>query len=176
METAEIHYVNYLKKGEKMSEKDNKKAIVGITLLLAAFFSSIVYSHCQIPCGIYDDTARFDMIAEHITTIEKSMKQISMLSQEDKPDMNQIVRWVANKEKHTDELSHTVTYYFMAQRIKPVDPSKSNDYDGYIKKLTLLHEMLVYSMKARQTTDIANIEKLRSLLSKFQTEYFKGQK
>jgi nickel superoxide dismutase len=159
-------------KGGKMNREKKKKIMVAVTLLLAAFFSSIVYSHCQIPCGIYDDPARCEMIAENITTIEKSMNQISRLSQEDKPDMNQIVRWVANKEKHADELTHTVTYYFMSQRIKPVDPSKSKSYDEYIKKLTLLHEMLVYSMKARQTTDITNIEKLKSLLSKFQTEYF----
>ena len=153
---------------------NRKRLIVGI-LLLAVVLTSIVYSHCQIPCGIYGDPARFDMIAENITTIEKSMKQISQLSKEDKPNMNQIVRWVANKEKHADELSHIVTYYFMAQRIKAVDSSKSGDYEKYIKKLTLLHEMLVYSMKAKQTTKLSNVEKLRSLLTKFQTEYFRAQ-
>ena len=147
-----------------------------MALLLVVLFTSIVYSHCQIPCGIYGDPARFDMIAENITTIEKSMKQISLLSQEDKPNMNQIVRWVANKEKHADELGHIVTYYFMAQRVKSVDPSKSDEYEKYIKKLTLLHEMLVYSMKAKQTTDLTDVEKLRSLLTKFQTEYFKAQR
>ncbi len=153
---------------------NRKIMIVGI-LLLALVLTSIVYSHCQIPCGIYDDPARFDMIAENITTIEKSMKQISQLSKEDKPNMNQIVRWVANKEKHADELSHIVTYYFMAQRVKPVDKTKSNDYEEYIRKLTLLHEMLVYSMKAKQTTDLSNVEKLRSLLTEFQTAYFRKQ-
>ncbi len=103
------------------------------------------------------------------------MKQITQLSKEDKPNMNQIVRWVANKEKHADELSHIVTYYFMAQRVKPVEPSKSNDYEKYIKKLTLLHKLLVYSMKAKQMTDLTIVEKLRSLLTKFQTEYFRAQ-
>lgn len=150
---------------------DRKIMIVGI-LLLAVFFTSMVYSHCQIPCGIYGDAARFDMIAENITTIEKSMKQISQLSKEDKPNVNQIVRWVANKEKHADELSHIVTYYFMAQRVKPVDKTKSNDYEEYIRKLTLLHEMLVYSMKTKQTTDLSNVEKLRNLLAQFQATYF----
>lgn len=144
-----------------------KRLIVGV-LLLAAALTPIVYSHCQIPCGIYGDPARFEMIAENITTIEKSMKQISQLSKEDKPNMNQITRWVANKDKHADELSHTVTYYFMAQRIKPVEASKGKDYEKYIKKLTLLHEMLIYSMKSKQTTDLKNVKKLRSLLSQFQ--------
>ena len=153
----------------------NRKIMVVGILLLAVFFTSMVYSHCQIPCGIYGDAARFDMIAENITTIEKSMKQISQLSKEDKPNMNRIVRWVANKEKHADELSHIVTYYFMAQRVKPVDKTKSNDYEEYIRKLTLLHKMLVYSMKAKQTTDLSNVEKLRSLLTEFQTAYFRKQ-
>ena len=158
-----------------MSKETNKKIMMMGILLLVVFFTSMVYSHCQIPCGIYADPARFDMIAENITTIEKSMKQISQLSKEDKPNMKQIVRWVENKEKHCDQLSHIVTYYFMAQRIKPVDPSKSEDHEKYIKKLTLLHKMLVYNMKARQTTDLTNVGKLRSLLTKFQTEYFRAQ-
>jgi nickel superoxide dismutase len=100
-----------------------KTASLGILVLLLVF-ASMVYSHCQIPCGIYGDQARFDMLAEHITTIEKSMQQITELSQKDKRNFNQIVRWIQNKEKHADELSHIVTYYFMAQRIKPAGDTK----------------------------------------------------
>ena len=148
-----------------------KTAMSGI-LVLVMVFASLVYSHCQIPCGIYDDPARFNMIAEHTTTIEKSMKQITSLSKQNDPDMNQIVRWVQNKENHADELSHIVTHYFMAQRIKPVGDTKGEAYKEYIKKLTLLHEMLVYSMKAKQTTDLSNVEKLKSLLAEFRTAYF----
>jgi len=112
------------------------------------------------------------MLAEHITTIEKSMKQITDLSKQDKQNMNQIVRWIHNKEKHADELSHIVTYYFMAQRMKPVDKEKGKAYEQYINKLTLLHEMLFYAMKAKQTTDLSNIEKLRTLLAEFRAVYF----
>ena len=79
---------------------------------------------------------------------------------------------VENKEKHADQLNHIVTYYFMAQRVKPVDRAKGKAYEVYIKKLTLLHEMLVYSMKAKQTTDLSHIEKLRTLLAEFQNVYF----
>jgi nickel superoxide dismutase len=148
-----------------------KAAMLGILVLMMAF-ASMVYSHCQIPCGIYDDPARFDMIAEHTTTIEKSMTQITSLSKQNNPDMNQIVRWVQNKENHADELSHIVTHYFMAQRIKSVGDTKSKAYQEYIRKLTLLHEMLVYSMKAKQTIDLSNIEKLRALLAEFRAIYF----
>ncbi len=148
-----------------------KTAMLGI-LVLVMVFASIVYSHCQIPCGIYGDPARFDMLAEHITTIEKSMKQITDLSNRDKPNVNQTVRWVQNKEKHADELNHIVTYYFMAQRIKLAVKAEGKAYEEYVKKLTLLHQMLVYSMKAKQTTDLSNVEKLRSLLAEFRTVYF----
>jgi nickel superoxide dismutase len=111
------------------------------------------------------------MLAEHISTIDKSMKQITELSQEENPNYNQIVRWINNKEEHADELSHILTYYFMAQKVKPVDKAKSRAYQEYIKKLTLLHEMLIYSMKAKQTADLSNIDKLRALLADFQTAY-----
>ncbi len=159
-------------KGKRMWKVNDKKAFVTGILALVMILSSMVYSHCQIPCGIYDDPARFVMLAEHITTIEKSMKQIVELSAKEKPDMNQIVRWVNNKESHADELSHIVTYYFMAQRIKPADKAESDSYQEYIRKLTLLHEMLVYSMKAKQTTELSNVEKLRTLLAEFQAVYF----
>ena len=157
-----------------MRKVADNKAVVLMFLGLVIVLSSMVYSHCQIPCGIYGDPARFDMISEHITTIEKSMKQITGLSKQDKPNMNQITRWVNNKENHTDELSHIVTYYFMAQRIKLVDKSQGKAYEDYIKKLTLLHEILVYSMKAKQTTDLSNVEKLRSLLTEFRVAYFRA--
>jgi len=148
-----------------------KLFIIGLTIL-AGLLASIAYSHCQIPCGIYDDQAMFDMIAEHITTIEKSMNEIRKLSEQDKSNMNQIVRWVQNKEEHADELSHIVTYYFMTQRVKPMPKTEGWEYDEYVKKLTLLHKMLVFSMKSKQTTDLSNVEEVKSLLDKFHSVYF----
>ena len=41
-----------------------------------------------------------------------------------------------------------------------------------VQKLTLLHEMLVYSMKAKQSADNANVEKLKSLLAAFDEVYY----
>lgn len=140
-------------------------------MVLLVILASIVYSHCQIPCGIYDDPARFVTLAEHIATIEKSMMQINELSQQNKPNFNQLVRWVQNKDNHADELSEIVTYYFMTQRVTPVVRSDGPAYQKYITQLTLLHEMLVYSMKAKQTTDLANVEKLKTLLAEFRAAY-----
>jgi len=155
-----------------MKRRVDKKLLLGIVFVSAIAFGSLAYSHCQVPCGIYDDEARFNMIAEHITTVEKSMKLIESLSAQKKPNMNQVVRWVNNKEKHADEISHIVTYYFMAQRVKLPAKGNTKAYSEYVKKLTLLHEMLIYAMKTKQTTDLDNVEKLRSLLDEFHKVYF----
>jgi len=154
-----------------MKNRINRKLTVGAVLVSAVVFGSLAYSHCQIPCGIYDDEARFSAMAEHITTIEKSIKEIESLSSQAKPNMNQIVRWVNNKDQHADELSEIVTYYFMAQRIKVSSESDAKAYNDYVKKLTLLHRMLVDTMKAKQTTDLANVQELRSLLEQFHAAY-----
>jgi nickel superoxide dismutase len=146
----------------------------GVCLITVAFVAPLVYSHCQMPCGIYDDPARLAAIAENTTTVEKAIKSIEELSAQPKPNMNQIVRWVNTKDEHADDTEHIISYYFMAQRIKPVDKSDAG-YEKYIKQLTLLHEMLVCSMKTKQTTDLANVEKLRSLLAEFRTAYLGEQ-
>jgi nickel superoxide dismutase len=129
-----------------------------IAVLLAAV-TSTTWAHCQVPCGIYDDQMRIHMMEEHVTTIEKAMTQI-----EANESMNQTVRWIMNKDQHADELTEIVTYYFMAQRIKP-------DMDNYEENLKLLHEIMIYSMKSKQTTDLANVEKLNELIAQFETLY-----
>ena len=154
-----------------MKSRKSKTIILGALFVSAVVFGSLAYSHCQVPCGIYGDQTRFTLIAEHLTTVEKSMNQIEDLTNQDEVNANQIVRWVQNKEKHADEISHIITYYFMAQRVKLPEKGNKKAYNDYIKKLTLLHEMLVYTMKTKQTTDIANVAKLRTLLKQFHEAY-----
>jgi len=139
--------------------------------LLLAGIASVVFSHCEIPCGIYNDPMRLDMMAEHITTIEKSIKQTQMLSDEGQKDYNQLVRWIANKEQHADAFTEIVTQYFLTQRIKAAPKSDSAAYEKYTHQLTLLHQMMVTSMKCKQTTDLQNIAKLRALLGEFRVAY-----
>ncbi|OIP11696.1 MAG: hypothetical protein AUJ96_01960 [Armatimonadetes bacterium CG2_30_66_41] len=142
--------------------------------LLAAFAAAVpahVYAHCQIPCGIYDDASRFATLEEHVTTLEKAMKQITELSAAEKPDYNQLVRWVNNKDQHADELSEIVTYYFMAQRVKPADPNDKAAFDKYTAQLTTLHGILVSAMKAKQTTDLAHVAQLHKLIDQFRALY-----
>lgn len=145
-----------------------KKRYMQAFILLGIFFvfSLNAYAHCEIPCGIYDDEMRIEMIREHILTIEKSMKQIAVLEKGISHHSNQLVRWVMNKENHADELQDIVAQYFMTQRITP-------DAKDYEKKIGLLHQMLIYSMKCKQTTDLSNVETLRKLVDEFSDLYFK---
>ena len=144
---------------------------VSVGALLLAGATGVVFSHCEIPCGIYNDPMRIEMMAEHITTIEKSVKQIHMLSAAAEKNPNQLVRWVINKEQHADAFTEIVTQYFMAQRIKPAAQGNSTAYQAYVQKLTLLHQMIVTSMKCKQTTDLEHVARLRSLLAEFRVAY-----
>ena len=137
--------------------------LIGFSFLL--LFTINASAHCEIPCGIYDDEMRIQMIDEHIGTIEKSMNQIIQLEKDKHHNSNQLIRWVMNKEQHADALQEIVTQYFMTQRIKP-------DTKDYEKKLGLLHQMLVHAMKCKQTTDLTQVHLLESLVKDFQALYF----
>lgn len=157
-----------------------KSTLKMLTLVIGALLIMItvsgthqaVFAHCQIPCGIYGDGTRFTMLEEHVTTIEKSMKQIDELSYSSpESNTNQIVRWVANKEQHADELAEIVVKYFLQQRVKPVNDKSGPKHDKYIKQLTLCHGLLVTSMKAKQTTDLAHVEQLKKTIKEFKQSY-----
>lgn len=148
-----------------------KRLSVLVFVLALVVFAGIVRSHCQVPCGIYDDGARFDLIAENIETMEKCNRSIRLLSKQSPPNMNQIVRWIETKQAHADSNADIITAYFLAQRIKPVDKPDSDDYRAYTKKLTQLHQLIVYSMKTKQSTEKVNTDILRTVLAKFKEAY-----
>ncbi|MDA0841561.1 MAG: superoxide dismutase [Ni] [Planctomycetota bacterium] len=151
-----------------------KTFLTGLSVLaLCLTFTQKAWSHCEVPCGIYDDEMRIGMIAEHITTIEKAVNQVEELSKTADKNQNQIVRWVANKESHATEIQHIVTQYFMTQRIKIGAEAGSAAHTKYLTELSLLHELLVHAMKAKQSLDVANIANLRSALKAFEASYIK---
>ncbi len=142
-----------------------KQVVGGVMVALAV--AALALAHCQIPCGIYGDDTRFTLMREHVTTIEKSMRQIEHTG----ADGNQGVRWVLNKEAHAAELAEIVTYYFMAQRVTPVGSDDEAARATYVRQITLLHEMLIQSMKAKQSTDTAVCDTLRVLVDQFEKLY-----
>ena len=146
-------------------------AAVMLPLFLLSLHAPL-FAHCEIPCGIYDDDARFAAIAEDLTTIEKSMKMILELSG-DMKNINQVVRWVNNKEVHADHIREVVAQYFLAQRVKVPAEGDGAAYGAYTKQLALLHQMIVTAMKCKQTADLRNVKKLHGLLHEFQDLYKK---
>lgn len=58
------------------------KSFASLAVLSALTITSSyqLQAHCEVPCGIYNDSARLELMGEHCTTIEKSMKQIVELS------------------------------------------------------------------------------------------------
>jgi len=150
-----------------------KSSVAALLMLVLTFgVAATSYSHCEIPCGIYDDEARVKMLEEHITTIEKSMAQITELSAAADKNYNQLVRWITNKEDHADQFQEIVSQYFLTQRIQPVAPG-SEGYSEYQNKTEILQRMLVEAMKCKQTTDSSHTEALRTLVKKFSEAYFK---
>lgn len=146
------------------------KVLALVCLMFMGFGSVKSYAHCEIPCGIYNDEARVKMMYEHIQTIEKSMKLILELSAAEKPDYNQLVRWVNNKEEHASKLQAIATQYFMFQRVKVSDDSAIKAKS--MKQLELLHKICVYAMKAKQSTNMDMIKKLNDAVHDFGHNYF----
>jgi len=148
-------------------------------LLTTALFISVLSfsafeskAHCEIPCGIYGDSVRIALIYEHIETVEKSMNMINELSEQENPDYNQLVRWVVNKEEHAKKIQDVVSQYFLHQRIKPVEANNEEAYKKYQKQLEVLHHILVFAMKSKQSTDLGVIDTLRAKVHDFENLYF----
>ena len=132
-------------------------------------------AHCEIPCGIYEDHMRIDMLQEHVRTVEKSMQEIKKLEATDRTSSHQLIRWVFNKEDHANKIQDIVHQYFMTQRVKPVGKGDGDAYEAYVTRITLLHEMLVQAMKCKQTTDESPVAELRSLIESFEDAYFEDE-
>lgn len=114
--------------------------------------------HCEVPCGIYADQMRFEMMLEDTATIDKAIKSIveitgKMSEGPSATDINQVSRWVANKESHATNTQHIVSQYFLTQKIKA---GKEN----YGKQLEASHAILVAAMKCKQD---ANPETTKAL-------------
>jgi len=118
-------------------------AVVGSGLLVM----QPAYSHCQIPCGIYDDHARVQSMLEDAATAEKSTKLIAELAgKSDAQSQNQLVRWVMNKEQHAQKVISTISDYFLTQRVKP-------DQKDYAERLAKHHAVIIAAMKTKQNAD-----------------------
>ena len=152
--------------------KNFKLAVAAATLFLS-FNVSSVSAHCEIPCGVYDDAARFSTLMEHAKTIEKSMIEINKLSEAAQPNYHSIARWTANKEEHAQKVQKIVSTYFLTQRVKvPANDADEPEKASYARHTTMLHQLLVAAMKAKQTTDVSHVKTLRDVTESYKTHYF----
>jgi nickel superoxide dismutase len=146
---------------------------ISFSIVLIILTSSVLFSHCQVPCGIYDDAARIKQIQEDITTIQKAMKNINELSNNKTvpQDLNQLVRWVNTKEEHAQHIQDVIMQYFLAQRVKP----KNVNDEGYTKYVSLTiscQKIIFHAMKCKQNTEVSYSEILLKEVNLLIDSYF----
>jgi len=136
--------------------KPFKNMILTTAVIVVGFIlPQQVYAHCQIPCGIFDDHARVQLMLEDTVTIGKSARLVTELSGKDDPQSkNQLIRWVMTKESHAQNIMTTISDYFLAQRVKPAQKD-------YAERLLKHHSVTIAAMKAKQNTDAKTVENLR---------------
>tara|TARA_B100000214_G_scaffold330561_1_gene271032 strand:- start:402 stop:869 length:468 start_codon:yes stop_codon:yes gene_type:complete len=136
-----------------------------ILYLIILFNHKAIFAHCQIPCGIYDDVARIIEIKEDLETIKKAMIAINKYSDSSQTiDLNQLNRWIDAKDQHASNIQHITSNYFLTQRIKPAN-------NNYLKQLEILHQILISSMKCKQTVKIENVTICNDLVESFSKIY-----
>ena len=153
------------------------KIPTSIFIFILFVFGQNAHSHCQIPCGIYDDHARYKSMLEDALTVEKATNQIITLSNdidskgESTPiaqNYNQLVRWVNNKESHAEKIISTIINYFLTQRVKP----KQKDY---LDRLSKHHAVILAAMKAKQNASITEINALKKAIQNLAVFYPKHE-
>jgi nickel superoxide dismutase len=149
-----------------------KRTLSLSALALLAFVSSSrgASAHCEVPCGIFDDPARFAEMLEDAATISKAMAQVNDLAgKQDGQSLNQLVRWVTTKEEHAAHTMDLIGQYFMAQRIKPAQDEAGNA--RYVQLLTSAHAVMRQAMLCKQTTDGEAAKALVSAIEAFRKAY-----
>jgi len=148
--------------------KTFQKVILVIVCLIAGYgllSPKQGYTHCQIPCGIYDDVARVQSMLEDASTVEKATKLMAELEgKSDAQSQNQMVRWVMNKEQHAQKIISTISDYFLTQRVKP-------DQKDYLERLGRHHAVIVAAMKAKQNADGKYAISLKESIEALRTYY-----
>ena len=132
--------------------------------------------HCQVPCGIYGDKMRIDMLMEESATIAKAMKLIETIEGKEGFNRNQMVRWIMTKEEHASMIQETVSSYWLAQRVKaPADRNDTAAMAEYHLQLELMHGITVSAMKCKQTIESSHVDRIRDLAKQFSATYFSAE-
>lgn len=143
------------------------------TMVLWTAYVGPVGAHCQVPCGIYDDSARIARLHEDSATIAKAIGQINELAgKRDAQSLNQATRWITTKETHAAHIIAVVSEYFLTQKVKPVAPGNEG-YKEYLKTLADHHAVMVAAMRTKQKADPAMGDALRRAIDALASLYRK---
>ena len=138
---------------------------------LSVAYQPKAQAHCQVPCGIYDDTARIARMREDVTTIAKCINNIKDLAGKDEANaVNQATRWVVTKEDHASHIIEVVAQYFLAQKVKSW-PQALMDTTHILPELADHHAVIVAAMKAKQSADQNTVATLNAAIDKLATHY-----
>ena len=138
-------------------------------LALGSFWAQNAFAHCQVPCGIYDDHARVQMMLEDTVTVTKAASLITVLAgKSDAQSQQQLVRWVMNKEQHAQKVITTISDYFLTQRVKM-------SQEDYVERLKKHHAVIVAAMKAKQHADVQYAQDLKKSIQALSV-YYPGAK
>lgn len=138
-----------------------RKLVSALVLMAVALmaYSPFAFSHCQVPCGIYDDHARVKAMFEDAATTRKAVKLLAELSGKTDPQSNnQLVRWVMNKEDHAQNIIATISDYFLTQRVK-------SSQEDYVERLKKHHAVIVAAMKVKQNADMKYVVDLEAAIT-----------
>ncbi|WP_028115560.1 superoxide dismutase [Ni] [Ferrimonas senticii] len=141
-----------------------KRWIAGL-IMTFSLLPATALAHCQVPCGIYDDYARVMLMLEDAATIEKASAQMKALAGKTDPQsVNQMVRWVNNKESHAQNVIATISDYFLTQRVKP-------SQKDYAERLAKHHAVILAAMKAKQQADGKTAAALTAAVAELKVYY-----
>ena len=139
--------------------------ILSLTVLASLLTLSSVSAHCQVPCGIYDDHARVESMLEDAATAAKAVVKLEGLTgKSNVQSLNQVVRWVSNKESHAQSIIDTIADYFLTQRVKPTQ-------EDYAVRLEKHHKVILLAMKAKQKADAATVSELTKAITELEEYY-----
>jgi nickel superoxide dismutase len=124
-----------------------------------------VNAHCQVPCGIYNDSARVEAMLEDAATITKATMMLAELEgQTETQAIHQTTRWVLNKEQHAQNIIDTISDYFLTQRI---NPSQAD----YKERLVKHHTVILAAMQAKQNSSATYATDLTASIKSLSSYY-----
>ena len=155
--------------GSNFDRNSNAQSISAAVQQAQVAIATAGASHCEIPCGIYDDHAQIEAMRLDAKTIGKANAQLVTLMSDAMfagdpaaiaQHANTMMRWVIVKEEHSKKIQHTVAWYFMTQRVKRPAGADEEAMQKYYTQLAAFDAVATAAMNASQSTEESSHEEL----------------